>query len=216
MISGFPLATTFGTTKCDPTGASNVTVPTPVPATEPTVTMAARSAPTPRGDAHTTDELVVHDTQLQMVPAINCTVAVPASAPKLSPETVTDDPPLTATFGKGRKDAVGASNVKIHIDVPTVFAMVVKSCAVPTAASFVHMILVVDDHEAVSHVELAGVARSHTVAVYSLDPKLRPVTVIAVEVEETELKGRAMDNTAASNETRCVFEPTTIATVTTM
>jgi hypothetical protein len=78
------------------------------------------------------------------------------------------------------------------------------------------MTLVVEDHEAVSHAEVAGVARSHAVAVYSLDPKLRPVTVIAAEAEDTEFKGRTMDNTAASNESLCALEPTTMVTVTNM
>ncbi len=137
MISGLPLATTFGTTKCDPTGASKVTIATPVPATEPIVTIVARLAPTaPRGEVQRSDELVVHATQLQIavVAATICTVAVPASAPKLSPNTVIDEPPVAAAFGKGRKEAAGASNVKIHIDVPTVFATLIKSCIVPTAA----------------------------------------------------------------------------------
>jgi hypothetical protein len=100
----------------DATGASNVKTLYAVPATAATVTITCECKAFTVEETHFTRVLVLHDAVEQLF-SLTIALAVWSVAPKLTPRTVAEAPPLIAVF-RSPNEATGASNVNLLDAVP--------------------------------------------------------------------------------------------------
>jgi hypothetical protein len=143
-----------------------------VPAYEPTVTLTEFTSVTAAPDMHPT---LVADVQDDVVhtPSDSDPLKLTSRAPKLSPITLTELPPLTAPFRKSA-EMTGVSKLYELSSLPTTAPVVIAIARLAAAAASVrHCTLVAELQDPVVHIAPESIALD----VMSYTPKLRPVTV---------------------------------------
>ena len=151
-----------------------------VPKTALTVTHSPALADAPVPGLHATVVLDVHADVLHSSSMIACAVGVLATAPKLSPEIVTEMPADNGVFVLGSKLAVGKSKLHTGMPVPATAPTVTTLHPKMSTTGFnKHATVVAELHDDVKHTPRSPPPprSSPAVAVCSPIPKLSPVTV---------------------------------------
>jgi hypothetical protein len=196
----------------DNDGPSNVNAALPVPTIPATVAAmfgSASAAATP--ERHVTLVPVVHEV-VRHGPDDNNTVSVYAAAPKLSPQIIIEEPPLSGEFPKPTL-VTGASKVSCMTSVPTTAPTVTakKSCV------RMRVMMVENEHATVvsdCHANDEQMTGSNCILLVRSElPKFRPDTVITLPEVAGILKDKEKEDTAASNVKARICVPTKPPTV---
>ena len=198
----------FSVVTTDKTAESNEKTGRPVPATPPTLTADSPNIVLIELLPHTTVVADVHD-DVPHAAVSTVLVADNSQAPKLSPETVKELPPLEALL-RPMSEATAASKLYPTTCVPTTPpTLTLDVCAAAVAALDTHPKLVADVHVDVKHTS----SDSDTLALVSHTPKLSPATVTELPPLEAELSC-PYDATAASKLCTALAVPATPPTLT--
>lgn len=175
-------------------GASNVNTADSVPATAPTVRLRRESGARSAFKRHAADVADVQADVMQLA-ADSDSVDVNSYVAKLSPVTVTHEPPELAPFRKVL-DATGASKLIPETNVPAT-AATVREMGIKSEVVFEppkQLTPVAEDHAAVTQAE----ALVCILAVKSSLPKLSPLTVTDEDPLDGTLRNPC-EPTGASN-----------------
>jgi hypothetical protein len=179
----YPLCGAFSCT-AEAAAASKLKIGDPVPATDATVTLAARNKSAKAFDRHLkvvadVQDDVKHAPRSPSPPRSSPAVEVCSPTPKSSPATVRDANPLCGEFSR-TSDATAASKLNTGLPVPDTDATVKLAPWKKSANAFDrHASVVVDVHDDVKHAPRSPPPpRSRpAVAVCSPTPKFSPDTV---------------------------------------
>ena len=193
-LTELPPLTALFSSPYDATAPSKLYPSTCVPAYEPTLTLTEFTSVTAAPDKHPTLVADVHDDVLH-TPSDSEPLKLTSRAPKLSPLTLTELPPLTALFRKSA-ETTAASKLYELSSLPTTAPVVIVIVRIAAAAASVrHCTLVAELQDPVVHTAPETIALD----VMSYTPKVRPLTVTEVSPLDAPF-GNPYDTAGASND----------------